>query len=274
MSVLKFRDPTTNEWKEITTIVGPAGPQGPAGKDGSQGPKGDVGERGPVGLQGPRGEDGKDYILTDADKQEIAGMVEVTGGGGSGDGGNDARIYNFDSLTLTDKDRAKIAEIMANINDAWQLSIVGKPVGYISKNYNGTKLNLYTYQFSGPYSNIVSEYRVDSTSSSLNETAGYAMATLNDVAGAGSGWNYTTDTYESNLYNAKEIYITCMDSNNGYKIFSYVVFEDGDCLGNHAWGDYYTFSVASNADAAFWQYDGSSINTYYTWDNVLIAYKQ
>ena len=73
MSVLKFRDPATNEWKEITTIVGPAGPQGPAGKDGSQGPKGDIGERGPVGLQGPRGEDGKDYVLTDADKRDSRG---------------------------------------------------------------------------------------------------------------------------------------------------------------------------------------------------------
>lgn len=189
------------------------------------------------------------------------------------DGGEDARIYNFDSLTLTDKDRAKIAEILANMNDAWQLSIVGKPVGYISKNYNGTRLNLYTYQFSGPYSNVVREYQVDSTSSSLNEMAGYAMATLNDVAGAGSGWNYTTDTQESNLYNAKEIYITCMDSNNGYKIFSYVVFEDGDCLGNHAWGDYYTFSVASNADAAYWQYDGSSIDLRDVYGDILIAYK-
>lgn len=90
MSVLRFRDPATNEWKEITTIMGPAGPQGPkgedggikfeeltdaqkeelrgpqgiqgpagpAGQDGVQGPKGDTGERGPEGLQGPIGETG------------------------------------------------------------------------------------------------------------------------------------------------------------------------------------------------------------------------
>lgn len=59
MSVLKFREPQTNEWKEITTIVGPAG------KDGAP------------------GADGKDYILTEEDKAEIAAMVDV-GGGGSG----------------------------------------------------------------------------------------------------------------------------------------------------------------------------------------------
>lgn len=32
------------------------------------------------GEQGPAGIDGKDYILTEADKAEIAGMVEVSGG--------------------------------------------------------------------------------------------------------------------------------------------------------------------------------------------------
>ena len=38
------------------------GPQGPAGKD---------------GVDGKDGADGKDYVLTDADKAEIAGMIEV-----------------------------------------------------------------------------------------------------------------------------------------------------------------------------------------------------
>lgn len=97
MSVLRFRDPATNEWKEITTIMGPAGPQGPkgedggikfeeltdaqkeelrgpqgipgpagpAGQDGAQGPKGDkgdVGETGPMGPEGPKGDQGEPGI--------------------------------------------------------------------------------------------------------------------------------------------------------------------------------------------------------------------
>ena len=33
------------------------------------------------GSKGDKGDDGKDYVLTEADKQEIAGMVEVTDGG-------------------------------------------------------------------------------------------------------------------------------------------------------------------------------------------------
>lgn len=42
---------------------------GPAGKDGVD------------GAPGKDGQDGKDYVLTEADKQEIAGMVEVSGDG-------------------------------------------------------------------------------------------------------------------------------------------------------------------------------------------------
>ena len=54
MSVLKFKDPITNEWKEISTIIGPQGEPGPAGKDGA---------------------DGKDYVLTEADKTAIAQLA-------------------------------------------------------------------------------------------------------------------------------------------------------------------------------------------------------
>ena len=60
---------------------GAQGPQGPQGEPGIQGPKGDTGEkgdRGEQGPQGPAGQNGNDYVLTDADKQEIAGLVDLT----------------------------------------------------------------------------------------------------------------------------------------------------------------------------------------------------
>ena len=62
---------------------GPEGPQGPQGETGPQGPRGVQGEQGPQGPQGiqrpigPQGEPGQNYILTEADKSEIAGMVVV-----------------------------------------------------------------------------------------------------------------------------------------------------------------------------------------------------
>lgn len=58
MSVLRFKDPATNEWKEITTIMGPAGPQGPQGEVGPQGPIGPQGIQGEPGPQGPKGDQG------------------------------------------------------------------------------------------------------------------------------------------------------------------------------------------------------------------------
>lgn len=49
------------------------GPEGKPGKDGYTPVKGvDY-------FDGAPGEDGKDYVLTDADKEEIAGMVDVSG---------------------------------------------------------------------------------------------------------------------------------------------------------------------------------------------------
>ena len=70
-------------------IQGPQGEIGPQGKTGEkgaqgiqgpQGPQGIQGEQGPQGIQGPigpQGEPGQNYILTEADKSEIAGMVVV-----------------------------------------------------------------------------------------------------------------------------------------------------------------------------------------------------
>lgn len=61
----------------ISAIELTPGPQGEQGPIGPQGPAGEVGPKGETGEQGPAGED---YILTEEDKQEIAGMVEVSGG--------------------------------------------------------------------------------------------------------------------------------------------------------------------------------------------------
>lgn len=68
---------------------GPQGPQGPEGPRGQQGPKGETGDEGPQGPDGPRGPQGpqgpegpigpkgEDYVLTQADRTEIAGIVET-----------------------------------------------------------------------------------------------------------------------------------------------------------------------------------------------------
>ena len=54
--------------------IGPAGPQGPQGEAGPAGPQGETGPAGPQGETGPAGNDGRDYVLTEDDKNEIAQM--------------------------------------------------------------------------------------------------------------------------------------------------------------------------------------------------------
>lgn len=72
-------------------VPGPRGPQGEQGQQGIQGeqgpqgiqgPKGDKGDTGATGPQGPQGDD---YVLTAADKAEIADtvyheLVDLAGG--------------------------------------------------------------------------------------------------------------------------------------------------------------------------------------------------
>lgn len=55
--------------------VGSTGPQGLQGIPGEQGPKGAKGDTGEAGPQGPQGPKGDSYVLTAADKEEIADRV-------------------------------------------------------------------------------------------------------------------------------------------------------------------------------------------------------
>lgn len=77
----------SGEFKGDPGEPGEQGPAGPAGADGAKGDKGETGatgpkgDTGPEGPQGPAGADGKDgqngsdYVLTDADKKEIAELA-------------------------------------------------------------------------------------------------------------------------------------------------------------------------------------------------------
>lgn len=85
----------------LTGETGPQGPQGipgergPAGADGytpvkgvdyfdgEQGPRGEIG---PAGPQGAKGDPGDDYILTAADKAEIADLIDAGFSDPQGDG--------------------------------------------------------------------------------------------------------------------------------------------------------------------------------------------
>lgn len=194
-------------------------------------------------------------------------------------GGESKSYYIADVNKLTDADIVMLNEWNKNPPYDWHIMT---NFGIVSQVYYNKTANPTRVEYTIDNGKYIYEYFHYGDNRYMSYIQGTGLATTSYVdnaiagvsTGGGSGWNYTTDTSDGNLYNAKEIYITCMDSNNGYKIFSYVVFEDSDCLGNHAWGDYYTFSVASNADAAYWRYDGSYIDLGYVQGDILIAYKQ
>lgn len=71
-----LENPTPVNIKGEQGEQGAMGPQGPVGPQGEQGPKGEKGDQGEQGIQG---EPGVGYVLTEADKKEIAGMIEVSG---------------------------------------------------------------------------------------------------------------------------------------------------------------------------------------------------
>lgn len=79
------------------------GPKGDTGETGPKGDKGDTGEQGPQGEPGPVGADGSDYVLTDEDKAEIAGMVDVSGA--------DVDLSNYYTKTESDNQFALKTEI-------------------------------------------------------------------------------------------------------------------------------------------------------------------
>ena len=84
---MTFSDLTPEQKESLRGPQGIQGPQGEKGEKGDTGEKGadgavgPQGEQGPIGETGPQGPAGENYVLTEEDKAEIAGMVEVTGGG-------------------------------------------------------------------------------------------------------------------------------------------------------------------------------------------------
>jgi hypothetical protein len=83
-SILKIKDPTSGQWFDIPSLIGP------------QGLKGDKGDRGPQGDPGKSGEDGKDGTSI-----EILSIKE------SDENGGDNIVTFSDGHTLTIKNGAK-----------------------------------------------------------------------------------------------------------------------------------------------------------------------
>ena len=216
---------------------------------------------------------GDTLTLTKKDDTEV--VFTPSGGGSSAVQG-----YAFTSgKTLTDEDKAHILEIQSN-----PLIPVYINGSLVSKIYSGGNyIQFRVIEIKGVGNDCFSVYSVNYnqsgiTSNELNLQMQWYIASSNgtidgelitsynlkDQIKQNAGWSYTTDSSESDLYNAKEmvlIGINAMNENfQKYYNFSYEPNQNEACLGSDYQNITYTITV-SDSNKITWYYNGSSIDT-------------
>ena len=209
-------------------------------------------------------------------KKDDTNIVFTPSGGGS----SAVQGYAFTSgKTLTDEDKAHILEIQSN-----PLIPVYINGSLVSKIYSGGNyIQFRVIEIKGVGNDCFSIYSVNYnqsgiTSNELNLQMQWYIASSNgtidgelitsynlkDQIKQNAGWSYTTDSSESDLYNAKEmvlIGINAMNENfQKYYNFSYEPNQNEACLGSDYQNITYTITV-SNSNNITWYYNGSSIDT-------------
>lgn len=285
MSVLKFKD-ASGKWQEIATIRGPMGPQGPKGEDGfvvfedltaeqkeqlrgpqgiqgpvgpagpqgKTGPQGPAGPKGDVGPTGPEGPKGDAYVLTNADKQEIADLVEVSGGGTAKTQIKlqnshftlDQELYNILFRVKEEYDKNG----WSGVCEKYEIYVDNYSViGMQAYSSSTPSLHFYYYTYDRIGSRAVylkvGEYHYGQSLPTILTEDNYQ----NYIGGGSSGWT-ETDQYDSNLFNATEIWI---QSESGYS--SYAVAPNG--LGSVIFENFY---YGADDSPEYWHYDGGQLN--------------
>ena len=232
------------------------------------------------------GEGGKDevYVGTTAPTDtNIKLWVDTSASGSStpsGGGSSTVQGYAFTSgKTLTDEDKAHILEIQSN--PLIPMYINGN---LVSKIYSGGNyIQFRVIEIKGVGNDCFSVYSVNYnqsgiTSNELNLQMQWYIASSNgtidgelitsynlkDQIKQNAGWSYTTNSSESDLYNAKEMVLIGTNAMNEnfqkYYNFSYESNQNEACLGSDYQNITYTITV-SNSNNITWYYNGSSIDT-------------
>lgn len=216
---------------------------------------------------------GNTLTLTKRDDTEV--VFTPSGGGSSAVQG-----YAFTSgKTLTSEDKAHILEIQSN--PLIPMYINGS---LVSKIYTGGNyIQFRVIEIKGVGNDCFSVYSVNYnqsgiTSNELNLQMQWYIASSNvtingelitsynlkDQIKQNAGWSYTTDSSESDLYNAKEMVLIGINAVNEnfqqYYNFSYERNQNEACLGSDYQNITYTIT-ASNSSNITWYYNGSSIDT-------------
>lgn len=212
--------------------------------------------------------------------------IDFTPSGGSGGAGVSG--YAFSSFqTFTGEDKAHLKEVITGKNiymsidglTVIRMMSIGGNRGFIVANLNGGTDNVvkvYTVTCDSNLNVVSSQFSLMLSYALLGSSNQYAAAITSDNIGDYiKPWNITTDSSDSNLYNAKELVIEFLSNNvsSGRTTF-YYNFGDST-LGSDIQRFYAVPWSIDNIGSGYINYNGSSIelNNASSWNIEYICYK-
>lgn len=212
--------------------------------------------------------------------------IDFTPSGGSGGAGVSGYAFSS-SQTFTGEDKAHLKEVITGKNiymsidglTVIRMMGIGGNRGFIVANLNGGTDNVvkvYTVTCDSNLNVVSSQFSLMLSYALLGSSNQYAAAITSDNIGDYiKPWNITTDSSDSNLYNAKELVIEFLSNNvsSGRTTF-YYNFGDST-LGSDIQRFYAVPWSINNIGSGYINYNGSSIelNNASSWNIEYICYK-
>lgn len=212
--------------------------------------------------------------------------IDFTPSGGSGGAGVSGYAFSS-SQTFTGEDKAHLKEVITGKNiymsidrlTVIRMMSIGGNRGFVVVNLNGGTDNVvkvYTVTCDSNLNVVSSQFSLMLSYALLGSSNQYAAAITSDNIGDYiKPWNITTDSSDSNLYNAKELVIEFLRNNisSGRTTF-YYNFGDST-LGSDIHRFYAVPWSIDNISNGYINYNGSSIelNNASSWNIEYICYK-
>lgn len=212
--------------------------------------------------------------------------IDFTPSGGSGGAGVSGYAFSS-SQTFTGEDKAHLKEVITGKNiymsidglTVIRMMSIGGNRGFIVANLNGGTDNVvkvYTVTCDSNLNVVSSQFSLMLSYALLGSSNQYAAAITSDNIGDYiKPWNITTDSSDSNLYNAKELVIEFLSNNVSFGRTTFYYNFGDSTLGSDIQRLYAVPWSIDNIGSGYINYNGSSIelNNASSWNIEYICYK-
>lgn len=212
--------------------------------------------------------------------------IDFTPSGGSGGAGVSGYAFSS-SQTFTGEDKAHLKEVITGKNiymsidglTVIRMMSIGGNRGFIVANLNGGTDNVvkvYTVTCDSNLNVVSSQFSLMLSYALLGSSNQYAAAITSDNIGDYiKPWNITTDSSDSNLYNAKELVIEFLSNNVSFGRTTFYYNFGDSTLGSDIQRFYAVPWSIDNIGSGYINYNGSSIelNNASSWNIEYICYK-